>query len=146
VIHSFTTLLIFSSNEIIICSIHPAKDIRPWLVAPDSSKNKNEAHDKRQVDTCAWFLGGERFRMWQKKPVVKGKRMETIIIINTNKTATTSAQHVASHLDVSLNPQLKTTVSTRRGCNYFLLCNMIIVIRFLYTSAGMKNLVLYLFI
>jgi hypothetical protein len=48
-----------------------------WLSAPDSSKNKNEASDKRQVDTCAWFLEGERFRMWQENPGflwVKGKR------------------------------------------------------------------------
>jgi hypothetical protein len=65
-----------SINWIIICSIHPAKDIRTWLAAPDSSKNKNEARDKRQVDTCAWFLEGERFRMWQENPGflwVKGK-------------------------------------------------------------------------
>jgi hypothetical protein len=57
--------------------IHPAKDIRTWLAAPDSSKNKNEASDKRQVDTCAWFLEGEQFHMWQKNPGfiwVKGKR------------------------------------------------------------------------
>jgi hypothetical protein len=32
--------------------------------------NKNEARDKRQVDTFAWFLEGERFRMWQKKPCI----------------------------------------------------------------------------
>ena len=60
-----------------MCAIHPAKDIRTWLAAPDGSRNKNEASDKRQVDTCAWFLEGERFRMWQEKPGflwVKGKR------------------------------------------------------------------------
>jgi hypothetical protein len=36
----------------------------------------NEAQDKRQVDTCAWFLEGDRFRAWQEKPGflwVKGK-------------------------------------------------------------------------
>ena len=62
---------------IITCSIHPADKIRHWLGAPDSSKNKNEARDKRQVDTCAWFLEGERFRMWQENSEflwVKGKR------------------------------------------------------------------------
>jgi hypothetical protein len=61
---------------IIIYSIHPAKDIRQWLAAPDSSRNQHEARDKRQVDTCAWFLEGERFRMWQEDPGflwVKGK-------------------------------------------------------------------------
>ena len=55
----------------------PAEKIRHWLAAPDSSKNKNEARDKRQADTCAWFLEGERFRMWQENPGflwVKGKR------------------------------------------------------------------------
>ena len=39
--------------------------------------NKNEASDKRQFDTCAWFLEGERFRMWQENPGflwVNGKR------------------------------------------------------------------------
>ena len=69
-LHSSITL-------IIIFSIHPAKDIRQWLAAPDSSRNQNEARDKRQVNTCAWFLEGERFRMWQEKPGflwIKGKR------------------------------------------------------------------------
>ena len=66
----YTSILIFFS-------IHPAKDIRLWLAAPDSSRNQNEAHDKRQADTCAWFLEGERFRVWQENPGflwVKGKR------------------------------------------------------------------------
>ena len=36
---------------IIICSFHPARNNRKWLAAPDSSRNKNEARDKRQVDT-----------------------------------------------------------------------------------------------
>ena len=37
----------------------------------------NEARDKRQVNTCAWFLEGERFRVWQENPGflwIKGKR------------------------------------------------------------------------
>jgi hypothetical protein len=62
---------------IIICSIHPAEKIRQWLAAPDSSGNRNEAHDKRQIDTCAWFLEGEQFHMWQENPGflwIKGKR------------------------------------------------------------------------
>ena len=69
-LHSSITL-------ILIFSIHQAKDIRQWLAAPDSSRNQNEARDKRQVDTCAWFLEGERFRMWQENSGflwVKGKR------------------------------------------------------------------------
>ena len=55
----------------------PAEKIRQWLAAPDSSRNQNEARDKRQLDTCAWFLEGERFRMWLENPGflwVKGKR------------------------------------------------------------------------
>jgi hypothetical protein len=66
-----------SNNLIIICSIHPARDVRQWLAAPDSSKNRNEARDKYQDNTCAWFLEGERFREWQEKPGflwIKGKR------------------------------------------------------------------------
>ena len=62
---------------IITFSIHPVEKIRLWLAAPDSSRNQNEARDKRQVDSCAWFLEGERFRMWQENPGflwVKGKR------------------------------------------------------------------------
>ena len=64
-------------KSLLICSIYPAKEIHAWLAAPDSSKNKNEASDKHQVDSCAWFLEGERFRMWQENPGflwVKGKR------------------------------------------------------------------------
>ena len=37
----------------------------------------NEARDKRQVDTCAWFLEGDRFRVWKENAGflwVKGKR------------------------------------------------------------------------
>ena len=55
---------------------YPADKIRQWLAAPDSSRNLNEARDKRQVDTCTWFLEGERFREWQENPGflwVKGK-------------------------------------------------------------------------
>ena len=58
-------------------SFSPADKIRQWLAAPDSSKNQHEARDKRQVDTCAWFLEGERFLMWRENPGflwVKGKR------------------------------------------------------------------------
>ncbi|KDR66355.1 hypothetical protein GALMADRAFT_16610, partial [Galerina marginata CBS 339.88] len=42
--------------------------IRKWLSPPDSSKTRNEADEKRQVDTCSWFLEGERFRDWQARP------------------------------------------------------------------------------
>jgi hypothetical protein len=72
----FELLFFYKLIIIIICSIHLAKDIRTWLAAPDSSPNKNQAREKRQVDTCAWFLGGERFRVWQENPGflwVKGK-------------------------------------------------------------------------
>ena len=68
---------ILQYKSIIIFSIHPAEKIHQWLAAPDSSKNQNEARDKRQVDTCAWFLEGERFRMWLEDPGflwVTGKR------------------------------------------------------------------------
>ena len=67
----------FFYKLIIICSIHLAKDIRQWLAAPDSSRNQNEAHDKRQVNSCAWFFEGERFRIWLDNPGfiwIKGKR------------------------------------------------------------------------
>ena len=60
-----------------MCLIHAADKVRQWLAAPDSSRNRNEARDKRQVDTCAWFLEGDRFRVWQENPGflwVKGKR------------------------------------------------------------------------
>ena len=69
-LHSFYKL-------IIICSIHPVTKILQWLAAPDSSRNKNEAREKRQLDTCAWFFEGKRFRMWEEMPGflwVKGKR------------------------------------------------------------------------
>ena len=67
----------FFHKLIIICFIYPAEKIRQWLAAPDSSRNQNEARDKRQVDTCTWFFEGERFRAWRKNPGflwVKGKR------------------------------------------------------------------------
>ena len=60
-----------------MCSNHTADKVRLWLAAPDSSEIKNEASNKRQVDTCAWFLGGERFRTWLENSGflwVKGKR------------------------------------------------------------------------
>jgi len=53
------------------------KDVRQWLAAPDSSKNRNEAHEKHQFDTCGWFLEGDQFHAWQENPGflwVKGKR------------------------------------------------------------------------
>ncbi|KDR70451.1 hypothetical protein GALMADRAFT_76153, partial [Galerina marginata CBS 339.88] len=53
-----------------------AEKIRGWLSPPDTSKNRNEADEKRQVDTCSWFLDGERFHEWQGTPGflwVKGK-------------------------------------------------------------------------
>ena len=65
------------SKLMTICSIHLADEILQWLAAPDSSRNQNEARDKRQLDTCAWFLEGERFRVWKKTPGflwIKGKR------------------------------------------------------------------------
>ncbi|KIJ94633.1 hypothetical protein K443DRAFT_641295, partial [Laccaria amethystina LaAM-08-1] len=61
---------------LIIRSIRPADKIREWLRRPESSRNQNEAREKRQKDTCSWFLEGERFLEWQKKPGflwVKGK-------------------------------------------------------------------------
>ena len=67
----------FFYKLILICSTHAADKIRLWLAAPDSSRNQNEALDKYQVDTCAWFFEGERFREWQENPGflwVKGKR------------------------------------------------------------------------
>ncbi|KDR67891.1 hypothetical protein GALMADRAFT_146882 [Galerina marginata CBS 339.88] len=42
--------------------------IRKWLSPPDSSKTCNEADEKRQVDTCSWFLEGGRFRDWEARP------------------------------------------------------------------------------
>jgi hypothetical protein len=78
---------------VIICSFHPADKIRHWLAAPDTSKNKNEARDKRQVDTCAWFLENERFRMWQENPGflwVKGKRRFFFPFINFEFACSTS--------------------------------------------------------
>ena len=72
-----TFKLLYSLTLILICSIHPADKVRQWLAAPDSSRNLNEARDKRQFDTCAWLLDGERFRDWQKTPGflwIKGKR------------------------------------------------------------------------
>jgi hypothetical protein len=68
---------LFYYDLIIICLIHAADKIRQWLAAPDSSRNQNEARDKRQVDTCAWFIEGERFRVWKETPGflwIKGKR------------------------------------------------------------------------
>ncbi|KDR74231.1 hypothetical protein GALMADRAFT_571929 [Galerina marginata CBS 339.88] len=53
-----------------------AAEVNKWLSAPDSSRFRNEAHEKREVDTCSWFLNGERFIRWQENPGflwVKGK-------------------------------------------------------------------------
>ncbi|KAF8960319.1 hypothetical protein BDZ97DRAFT_1922228 [Flammula alnicola] len=53
-----------------------AEKIYKWLSAPDSSRNRNEALDKRQADTCSWFLDGERFHDWIETPGflwIKGK-------------------------------------------------------------------------
>ena len=64
-------------KPIITLSINPVEKIRQWLAAPDSSRNQNEARDKRQADSCAWFLEGERFRVWKENPGflwLKGKR------------------------------------------------------------------------
>ncbi|KDR83294.1 hypothetical protein GALMADRAFT_48856, partial [Galerina marginata CBS 339.88] len=60
----------------IVRSIHSADDIHKWLSPPDSSRNRNEAHGKRQDDTCSWFLESERFLKWLENPGflwVKGK-------------------------------------------------------------------------
>ncbi|KDR71051.1 hypothetical protein GALMADRAFT_75515, partial [Galerina marginata CBS 339.88] len=54
-----------------------AEKIDKWLSAPDSSRFHNEAHEKREADTCSWFLNGERFIRWRENPGflwVKGKR------------------------------------------------------------------------
>ncbi|KAF9473218.1 hypothetical protein BDN70DRAFT_789887, partial [Pholiota conissans] len=45
-----------------------ADKIWKWLSAPDSSKNYNEAREKYQADTCAWFLNGERFHHFLERP------------------------------------------------------------------------------
>lgn len=53
-----------------------ADKINKWLSPPDSSKNRNEADEKRQVDTCSWFLNREHFLEWQTNPGflwIKGK-------------------------------------------------------------------------
>ncbi|KDR71040.1 hypothetical protein GALMADRAFT_802023 [Galerina marginata CBS 339.88] len=53
-----------------------AAEINKWLSAPDSSRFHNEAHEKREVNTCAWFLNGKRFIRWRENPGflwVKGK-------------------------------------------------------------------------
>ncbi|KDR66367.1 hypothetical protein GALMADRAFT_147954, partial [Galerina marginata CBS 339.88] len=42
--------------------------IRKWLSPPDTSRNRNEADEIRQINTCSWFLEGERFRHWEAKP------------------------------------------------------------------------------
>lgn len=47
-----------------------------WLSPPDTSRNRNEASEKHQDNTCSWFLNGERFLEWQVNPGflwVKGK-------------------------------------------------------------------------
>ena len=69
--------ILLYNKPIITLSITPVEKIRQWLAAPDSSRNQNEARDKRQLDTCAWFLEGERFCMWLDNPGflwVKGTR------------------------------------------------------------------------
>ena len=63
---------VFKKNS----SNSPAGKIKNWLSPPDSSKNRHEADEKRQVDTCSWFLDGERFLEWQENPGflwIKGK-------------------------------------------------------------------------
>ncbi|KAF8955178.1 hypothetical protein BDZ97DRAFT_1710146 [Flammula alnicola] len=60
-----------------------AEKIYKWLSAPDSSRNRNEALDKRQADTCSWFLDGEQFHDWIENPGFlwikgKGKGLDTI--------------------------------------------------------------------
>ncbi|KAF8160167.1 ankyrin repeat-containing domain protein [Pholiota molesta] len=50
-----------------IKDVQLADKVYQWLSAPDSSKNYHEACEKRQKDTCGWFLDGERFRELQEK-------------------------------------------------------------------------------
>ncbi|KDR72134.1 hypothetical protein GALMADRAFT_74261, partial [Galerina marginata CBS 339.88] len=45
-----------------------ADRIHRWLSPPDSSKNRHEADDIREVDTCSWFLEGDQFLEWQATP------------------------------------------------------------------------------
>jgi hypothetical protein len=54
----------------------PAEKIHRWLSPPDTSGSLEEASEKRQDNTCFWFLDGERFLEWQAHPGflwVKGK-------------------------------------------------------------------------
>jgi hypothetical protein len=45
-----------------------AEKIRLWLSPPDTSRNLNEADDKREVNTCSWFFDEEHFLEWQANP------------------------------------------------------------------------------
>ncbi|KDR74883.1 hypothetical protein GALMADRAFT_249794 [Galerina marginata CBS 339.88] len=65
-----------SSTLASIVDKHLADDIRKWLSPPDSSKTRYEADERRQSDTCSWFLEGSRFLEWKAIPGflwVKGK-------------------------------------------------------------------------
>jgi hypothetical protein len=41
---------------------------RGWLKDPDPSKNHNDARQKRQPTTGAWFTEGKQFAQWKKDP------------------------------------------------------------------------------
>jgi hypothetical protein len=41
------------------------KTIHHWLSAPDPSSNYNDACKKRQPTTGAWFIDGEKFKLWK---------------------------------------------------------------------------------
>ncbi|KAF8954322.1 hypothetical protein BDZ97DRAFT_490998 [Flammula alnicola] len=74
---SSSCLMVFVENTVTtIKDDQLAEKIYKWLSAPDSSRNRNEALDKRQADTCSWFLDGKRFRDWTENPGflwIKGK-------------------------------------------------------------------------
>jgi hypothetical protein len=42
--------------------------IDKWLAAPDPSLNHRKACDLQQSGTGQWFLQGEQFKQWEKKP------------------------------------------------------------------------------
>ncbi|KAH0541723.1 hypothetical protein FGG08_003815 [Glutinoglossum americanum] len=42
--------------------------IHRWLSAPDPSLNHNEAREKRQAQTGAWFIGSKQYTNWKTNP------------------------------------------------------------------------------
>src|ERR1700733_1731155 len=43
---------------------HPENDVYRWLAGPTSSRNFNDARERRQSDTCTWFTNGTTFSKW----------------------------------------------------------------------------------